>query len=284
LAFTAQEVAEHVTLVTHAAFCRIGSRELLDKNLEHGPAHAPCFELLKKVNERTMWVLMSEILRHEALKERARVVSLLVRVAESCLQMNNYDSAMVVVSLLEQAPIHRLKKTWHEVDQMIPLHWRAVVRAVGTRGGNSLVGTMQRLIADPPFMPFGGWIMNELMKLNVAADFLVKDEVVEKKPAPPPPPPPIAPTAVRSGAAQDSTPLPPPPPPPPPPALVNFDRMRKIAVIVDAARCSQRTNYPFTELNPALLKLLLAEPLYPDDDAAYDRSLKLEARADKKRR
>ena len=61
-----------------------------------------------------MWVLMSEILRHEALKERARVVSLLVRVAESCLQMNNYDSAMVVVSLLEQAPIHRLKKTWHE--------------------------------------------------------------------------------------------------------------------------------------------------------------------------
>ena len=149
-----------------------------------------------------------------------------------------------------------------------PLHWRAVA-AVGTRGGNSLVGTMQRLIADPPFMPFGGWI-ERADEAQRGGRLPREGRSRWKKPAPPPPPPPIAPTAVRSGAAQDSTPLPPPPPPPPPPALVNFDRMRKIAVIVDAARCSQRTNYPLPELNPALLKLLLAEPLYPDDDAAYD--------------
>lgn len=37
-----------------------------------------------------MWVLMSEVLRREALKERAKVIALLVRAAECALQINNY--------------------------------------------------------------------------------------------------------------------------------------------------------------------------------------------------
>ena len=48
---------------------------------------------------------------------------------------------MVIVSLQEQSPVHRLKKTWTEVNQMIPQHWQAVVRAVGARGGNALTST-----------------------------------------------------------------------------------------------------------------------------------------------
>ena len=61
--------------------------------------------------------------------------------------------------------------------------------------------------------------------------------------------------------------------------------MRRISVVVDAARSSQSREYPFTmdDLDSDLLQILLEEPFYTDDDTAYDRSLKLEAQANKKR-
>jgi hypothetical protein len=198
---------------------------------------------------------------------------------------------MTIVGILEQAPIYRLKKTWNEVNQLIPLHWAAVRRAAGT-GGNSLSKTMLELAVDPPCMLYGGYILNELMKNNEASDFIVKednptDHGAERNTS-------WSIPQVKDHKNQSSAPLPLPPsappppplpPPPPPPALVNFDRMRRISVVVDAARSSQSREYPFTmdDLDSDLLQILLEEPFYTDDDTAYDRSLKLEAQANKKR-
>ena len=49
------------------------------------------------------------------LKRRAQLTELLVRTAEQCLEMNNYDSTMLIVSVLANSAVHRLANTWAEV-------------------------------------------------------------------------------------------------------------------------------------------------------------------------
>jgi hypothetical protein len=72
-----------------------------------------------------------QIVCRTELKTRAASVALLVRTAEACLQCNNFDGAVLVVGVLCDASIHRLRKTWEVAEALIPKHWDAVQHAVG---------------------------------------------------------------------------------------------------------------------------------------------------------
>lgn len=64
---------------------------------------------------RAQYNFISECVRRADLRERSSVLALLVRSAEACLQMNNYDSAMLLVGVLCDSSVHRLRKTWEMV-------------------------------------------------------------------------------------------------------------------------------------------------------------------------
>jgi hypothetical protein len=115
LAFTAQQLAAHLTMLTHMLFSRVQFSEYLDGNFGHRST-SPNYHLLKEFVNRIEYVLTSEIIRHPALKERAAAMALLVRTAEVCLTMNNYDTPVILVAVLGNNAVHRLQKSWNAVS------------------------------------------------------------------------------------------------------------------------------------------------------------------------
>jgi len=179
LGFTPQQLASHITLLTHALFCAIPVSEFGDKRYGKGPDKSPRFHALKDLVLRLQYVCISEvsvrkqrqkhvflsarrliaflnlcvcafptnflhffgfscalpsfarkIVCRTELKTRAASVALLVRAAEACLQCNNFDGAVLLVGVLCDASIHRLRKTWDAAEALIPKHWEAVQHAV----------------------------------------------------------------------------------------------------------------------------------------------------------
>lgn len=66
-------------------------------------------------NELTNWVAYV-ILKHNDAKKRAAAVKYFVTVADHCRQCNNFSSMMAIVSALQSATIHRMKRTWAAVS------------------------------------------------------------------------------------------------------------------------------------------------------------------------
>jgi hypothetical protein len=129
LGFSAQQLGTHVTVLTHALFCNVPLAEFGDKNYGKGPAKSPKFHALKDLVHRLQYVCISEVVRQAEVKQRAAAVALLVRAAEACLQCNNFDGAVLLVGVLCDASVHRLRKTWDAVEALIPKHWEAVQHA-----------------------------------------------------------------------------------------------------------------------------------------------------------
>lgn len=187
----------------------------------------------------------AQILRHDDPMDRARVIVLLIHAVEVCLQYNNYDSATGIMGMLAESSVHRLKKTWVEVEKTIPKHYEAMKHAVGL-AGRGLESTLNQLMSEPPYMPLMGYIFKVLINQGEIDSFIESESTASKKlsparahkPKPPPPPPPSGPAPPNAGKAKRR----PKPPPPPPPALklINFDRIRKIAHTIDVVRCSQQ--------------------------------------------
>lgn len=105
-----------------------------------------------------------------------------------------------------------------QVDTLIPKHWEAVQQAVGM-AGRSLEESMTRLAADPPCMPAVGFIIKNLVNLDERDEFIQSGT-----------------SAASASAAM---------------MLINFDRVRRVGMVVDIVRKSQRVSRTF-DTCPAL--------------------------------
>ncbi|CAG8502671.1 1002_t:CDS:10, partial [Dentiscutata heterogama] len=66
-------------------------------------------------NQITGWVAES-ILNQKEIKKRCALIKHFVAVADKCRQLNNFNSLTAIISGLNSAPIHRLKRTWEMVN------------------------------------------------------------------------------------------------------------------------------------------------------------------------
>jgi hypothetical protein len=118
LDFDPLELARQITIKESRIFCSILPEELL------------ATEWMKKsgslaVNVRAMSTLSTDlanlvadsILQLEEPKKRAVIIKQWVKIANKCLELNNYDSLMAIICSLNSSTIVRLKRTWELVSQ-----------------------------------------------------------------------------------------------------------------------------------------------------------------------
>ncbi|CAG8741154.1 987_t:CDS:2, partial [Racocetra fulgida] len=68
------------------------------------------------VNIKAMIVNTESILNQKEIKKRCAFIKHFVAVADRCKQLNNFNSLTAIISGLNSAPIHRLKRTWEMVN------------------------------------------------------------------------------------------------------------------------------------------------------------------------
>lgn len=162
LDFDPLELARQFTLKESRIFCSILPEELLAS------------EWMKKmnslaVNVRAMSTLSTDlahlvadsILELEEPKRRAAVVKHWIKIANRCLELNNYDSLMAIICSLNSSTIARLRRTWELVPhkhKSILKHLRGVVDV-----SRNYAVLRQRLHNHvPPCLPFVGTYLTDL--------------------------------------------------------------------------------------------------------------------------
>ena len=167
LEFDPLELARQLTIKASAIFCSILPEELL------------ATEWMKKsgsmaVNVRAMSTLSTDltnlvidcILQFEETKKRAQVIKQWVKIANKCLELNNYDSLMAIICSLNSSTILRLKRTWDLVSAKTKATLENLKSVIDVSKNYS--GLRQRLQGlTPPCLPFVGVYLTDLTFVDV---------------------------------------------------------------------------------------------------------------------
>ncbi|KAF9888236.1 hypothetical protein FE257_008805 [Aspergillus nanangensis] len=162
LDFDPMELARQFTIKESRIFCAILPEELL------------ATEWMKKtgslaVNVRAMSTLSTDlahlvadsILQLEEPKKRAAIIKHWVKIANKCLELNNYDSLMAIICSLNSSMISRLKRTWEVVSQKTKATLEYLREIVDVSRNYAVL--RQRLQNHvPPCLPFVGTYLTDL--------------------------------------------------------------------------------------------------------------------------
>ena len=162
LDFDPLELARQITLKESSIFCSILPEELLatEWNKRSGSL---------AVNVRAMSTLSTDlanlvadsVLQLEEPKRRATLIKHWVKIANKCLELNNYDTLMAIICSLNSSTISRLKKTWEVVSQKTKMTLENLRNIVDvSRNYAVLRNRLQNHV--PPCLPFVGTYLTDL--------------------------------------------------------------------------------------------------------------------------
>ena len=167
LDFDPLELARQFTIKESRIFCSILPEELL------------ATEWMKKsgsmaMNVRAMSTLSTDlanlvadcILQLEDPHKRAKLIKQWVKIANKCLELDNYDSLMAIICSLNSSTILRLKRTWDIVSAKTKAsleNLKSIVEV--SRNYAVLRQRLQNLV--PPCLPFVGTYLTDLTFVDV---------------------------------------------------------------------------------------------------------------------
>lgn len=162
LDFDPMELARQFTIKVLRIYCAILPEELLglEWNKQSGSLAVNVLAMSSISTDLTSLVTDS-ILQHEEPKKRAVFIKHWVKIANKCLELNNYDTLVAIISGINMSSIERLKRTWeivsHKTKSLLE-HLRSV-----TDYSRNYAVIRRRLQGHvPPCLPFLGMYLTDL--------------------------------------------------------------------------------------------------------------------------
>lgn len=174
----ALEFARQLTIIEFKLYGKIKHTECLNKawqkKLEEGEADPA--ENLKALifnsNQLTNWVAQM-ILTQGDVKRRAIVIKHFVNIAERCRQLNNFSCLTSIISAMGSAPIHRLSRTWAQVNARTTATLENLRKLMGST--KNFIEYREALHkANPPCIPFFGIYLTDLTFIEDGIPSIIK--------------------------------------------------------------------------------------------------------------
>ena len=160
--FDPLELARQFTIKESQIFCSILPEELLATEWTKQSGSLAVNVRMKSTLSTDLASLVADsILQLEDAKKRAAVIKQWVKIANKCLELNNYDSLMAIYCALTNSTITRMKRTWEVVSPKT----RALLDTLGAivDVSKNYTGLRQRLQSlMPPCLPFVGMYLTDL--------------------------------------------------------------------------------------------------------------------------
>lgn len=162
LDFDPLELARQFTLKESKMFCSIKPEELvaLEWTKKNNSTSANVLAM-SSLSTDLAHLVAETILDVPDTKRRAVVIKHWIKIADRCLELNNYDSLMAIMCTLNASTISRLKKTWELVSQktkMVLEHLRSVIDV----SKNHAVLRARLRNHVPPCLPFLGTFLTDV--------------------------------------------------------------------------------------------------------------------------
>eukprot|EP01105_Mastigella_eilhardi_P010311 TRINITY_DN2407_c0_g1_i3.p1 TRINITY_DN2407_c0_g1~~TRINITY_DN2407_c0_g1_i3.p1 ORF type:complete len:755 (-),score=133.02 TRINITY_DN2407_c0_g1_i3:44-2020(-) len=151
-----KELARQMTLLDYQLFASVKPWEFIglawtkpDKSLAPNLA-----ALSKHFNDMSNWI-MHQICSTRNLQHRIYTVEKIIDIAQHCLDMNNFNGILQIMSALNRTPVTRLKKTWEGISL---LHRRTFTALDQLTATNKSYAQLRHRIhnSQPPCVPYVG--------------------------------------------------------------------------------------------------------------------------------
>ncbi|GBB99424.1 hypothetical protein RclHR1_03520004 [Rhizophagus clarus] len=158
------EIARQLTLIECKLYNKIQPVECLDKawsKEEGGDIIAANIKaMIVNSNQITGWVAES-VLNQSEVKKRCLYIKHFVAVADKCRALNNFNSLTAIISGLNSAPIHRLKRTWEMVNTKTIQTLETLNKIMNSTKNFAEYREMLHSV-NPPCVPFLGVYLTDL--------------------------------------------------------------------------------------------------------------------------
>ncbi|KAI1198573.1 ras guanine nucleotide exchange factor domain-containing protein [Nemania serpens] len=165
LDFDSVELARQITLKQMSFFSSIKPEELLGSQwIKNGGINTPNVKAMARfTNDISIWVTDTILQYHEA-KKRAAIIKHWIKIADHCLELNNYDGLTAINCGLNNSDISRLQKTW---DIISPKRREALkslnaIVGLGNNGNNKKLLRARLEAQVPPCLPYLGMFLTDL--------------------------------------------------------------------------------------------------------------------------
>lgn len=167
LDFDPLEVARQLTVRQMTVFCSIMPEELLGSQWmkDHG-ANAPNVKAMSSFSTELSNLVADSILQYSEVKKRALAIKQWIKIADRCLELNNYDALMAIICSLNSSTITRLRKTWDMVSpkrRQMHKHLQSIVEP--NQNHKVLRARLQGHV--PPCLPFLGMFLTDLTFVDI---------------------------------------------------------------------------------------------------------------------
>ncbi|KAJ5655515.1 hypothetical protein N7507_007465 [Penicillium longicatenatum] len=162
LDFDPLELARQLTIKESRIFCSILPEELLDTEwTRKSGSLAVNVRAMSTLSTDLAHLVADSILYLEEPKKRAVTIKHWVKIANKCLELNNYDSLMAIICSLNLSMISRLKRTWDIVSQKTKTTLENL-RSIVDVSRNYAVLRQRLQNHVPPCLPFVGTYLTDL--------------------------------------------------------------------------------------------------------------------------
>jgi len=161
--FAEDDIVNQLTIVDFNLYSIIKPVELLNQawNKESLKHRAPyVLAMIKRFNAISMWAA-SVILWQTTIKDRVNMWVRLVNITELLLRINNFNTALAIISGLNSAATHRLKYTKAELPKKTQTTFEAVNQLMNSEGAYKAYRDSLHN-ANPPCVPYLGVYLTDL--------------------------------------------------------------------------------------------------------------------------
>ncbi|KAI0970804.1 ras guanine nucleotide exchange factor domain-containing protein [Xylaria arbuscula] len=167
LDFDCLELARQITLKQMSIFCSIKSDELLGSQwMKNGGVDSPNVKAMSGFSNDLSNLVADTILQHSEVKKRAAMIKQWIKIANQCLELNNYDGLMAIICSLNSSVISRLRKTWDIISPKRRELFRTLQIIVEPANNHRVLrARLQGHV--PPCLPFLGMFLTDLTFVDI---------------------------------------------------------------------------------------------------------------------
>eukprot|EP01098_Paradermamoeba_levis_P016727 TRINITY_DN9231_c0_g1_i1.p1 TRINITY_DN9231_c0_g1~~TRINITY_DN9231_c0_g1_i1.p1 ORF type:complete len:652 (-),score=199.83 TRINITY_DN9231_c0_g1_i1:128-2083(-) len=158
-----EEIARQLTLVEFEIYSSIKASELLNQSwnkpkLKHRSPNV--LQMIARFNDLSNWVTAT-ILKEERLKSRARMWAKLIKIAEHCHNLNNFNSLMAIIAGINNSAVHRMKFTKEELPSRVNKTFTELEKVMNNDQAYKVYRDHLSRV-DPPCIPYLGVYLTDL--------------------------------------------------------------------------------------------------------------------------
>lgn len=162
------DIARQMTLIEERLYKEISLREFLQLawSKKDGKEKAKKLtRLINRFNAVSFWAASAILTCDHSSKKRSKMLSLFIQVADACLNLQNFQSAMQLYSTLNLTPIERLEKEWNSLPKKVSQMYERL-KEFFESGGNFKRYRETLAKVEAPAIPVLSFILSDLTMIE----------------------------------------------------------------------------------------------------------------------